>query len=240
MIRIAHLAVAAALVATSAKAIDVNFLWDFSQPEVSEQRFRAALKTAAGDESLILQTQIARTYALRKDFGKAWELLVEIQSETQTSQTRRLARDAYARALSIARDAHLDALAINVVHMFAFVDTTPAYQLKWNQLALGMVEASDQAEAKRWEASIRSNMGEALFDLGRHGEALAQFTRALEIFEQARSPSSCVWSVKVMPLVILRRTSSRNWKFSTAPKGMRSVRITTRIGSRQSPGELPT
>ena len=46
-------------------------LWDFSKPELSEQRFRAALATASGDDSLILQTQIARTYGIRKDFQRA-------------------------------------------------------------------------------------------------------------------------------------------------------------------------
>ena len=40
-------------------AIDVAPLWDFARPDVSEQRFRAALATASGDDALILQTQIA-------------------------------------------------------------------------------------------------------------------------------------------------------------------------------------
>ena len=47
---------------------DLSMLWDFNQPDVSEQRFRAALASAAGDDALILQTQIARTYGLRGDF----------------------------------------------------------------------------------------------------------------------------------------------------------------------------
>ena len=42
-------------------AIDINALWDFSKPALSEERFRAALATAQGDDALILKTQIART-----------------------------------------------------------------------------------------------------------------------------------------------------------------------------------
>ena len=43
----------------NAMAIDLAPLWDFSKPELSEQRFRAALPGASADDQLILQTQIA-------------------------------------------------------------------------------------------------------------------------------------------------------------------------------------
>jgi len=59
------LGLALLLTATSAMAIDLRPLWDFSKPAVSEERFRAALATAQGDDALILKTQIARTYAHR-------------------------------------------------------------------------------------------------------------------------------------------------------------------------------
>jgi hypothetical protein len=42
-------------------AIDLEGLWDFNNPALSEQRFQAALASANPDDSLILQTQIART-----------------------------------------------------------------------------------------------------------------------------------------------------------------------------------
>lgn len=38
-------------------AIEVAPLWEFSQPAVSEQRFRTALESATGDGALILLTQ---------------------------------------------------------------------------------------------------------------------------------------------------------------------------------------
>lgn len=55
--------------------IDLNTLWDFSQPALSEQRFRDAMVTASDDQRLILHTQIARSHGLRRDFAKARELL---------------------------------------------------------------------------------------------------------------------------------------------------------------------
>ncbi|MGW8225723.1 MAG: hypothetical protein ACWGOY_08315, partial [Anaerolineales bacterium] len=62
-------------------ALDISSLWDFNKPEISEERFRSALSTASGDDVLILQTQIARTYGLRSDFSKAQQILAEIEPQ---------------------------------------------------------------------------------------------------------------------------------------------------------------
>ena len=199
-------------------AIDLVPLWDFARPEVSEQRFQAALESAAGDDALVLRTQIARSYGLRKDFERARQILREIEpaldgasaevrvrynlelgrtfasathpKASLTDEVKNQARQAYGRALELARAAKLDALAIDAVHMFAFVDTSSADQLKWGEAALGLVLASEQADAKRWEASVRNNVGYALHQLGRYDEALSQFQRALAIRERGTSPDA--------------------------------------------------
>ena len=192
-----------------AMAIDLQPLWDFSNPQLSEQRFRAELAKSTGDDALIFTTQIARTYGLRKDFNRAQAILTEIEPkipsagaeararfdleygrtlasathppETQTDATKALARARFESARSTARAAKLDALAIDAIHMLAFVDTAPADQRKWAQAALAVVEASDQAAAKKWEASVRNNLGYALHQLGQYEEALVQFKQALAI-----------------------------------------------------------
>jgi tetratricopeptide (TPR) repeat protein len=207
-------------------AIDVTPLWDFGKPDVSEQRFRAALEKATGDDALILQTQIARTYGLRKDFDKAREVLRSIEPqirsagpearvrydlelgrtyasathspELQTSGDKQTARAAYQRALDQARAAGLDGLSIDAIHMLAFVDTSPADQLKWAQSALAVVESSTQPAAKRWEASIRNNLGYALHQLNRYDEALIQFNAAVALREQgtnAEATRAAHWMV---------------------------------------------
>jgi len=61
MFRRLLLAVSFAATAWTAMAIDLNPLWNFDDPGQSEQRFRAALATATGDDAIILQTQIARS-----------------------------------------------------------------------------------------------------------------------------------------------------------------------------------
>lgn len=212
-------AIFALLSATSTTmAIDLGALWDFSRPELSEQRFQAALQTATGDEALILHTQIARTYGLRKDFSKARDILKSVEQDlpaagpeararyalelgrtyasathsldSQTTEARQLARVAYESALRTSLDAHLDSLAIDAIHMLAFVDTAPADQLRLGQQALAVVASSTQPEAKAWEASIRNNLGYALHQLGRFEEALVQFNEALLLRERGENPES--------------------------------------------------
>jgi tetratricopeptide (TPR) repeat protein len=193
-------------------SIDPTPLWDFSNPELSEERFRAALATASGDDALILQTQIARTYGLRTSFERSREILAAMEPglqaagaeprarhalelgrsyssathppETQTPETLELARAAYLRACEIARSAGLDGLAVDALHMLAFVDTAPEQQLKWGLEALAVVEASSQPAAKKWEASLRNNIGYSLHQLGRNEDALAQFEQAVVLRER--------------------------------------------------------
>lgn len=213
-------------ITATAMAIDLAPLWDFEKPDVSEQRFRDALRTATGDDALILQTQIARTHGLRKDFAKAREILEGIANRvpeagaevrvryalelgrtyasathapnTQTPESKAQARAAYEEALRVAKADHLDGLAIDAIHMLAFVDTEPADQLRWGQEALAVVEASSQPAAKRWEAPVRNNVGYALQQLGRFDEALVQFNQAVVLRERgtnAEATRSAHWMV---------------------------------------------
>lgn len=204
-------------------AIDLGPLWDFNRPELSEQRFRAALATVEGDDALILKTQIARSWGLRQDFARARELLREIEAaalaagpevqvrwwlewgrthasaahpkpsspaSAQFLADQATARRAWQHALGLARQARLDGLAVDAIHMFAFVDTAPADQLRWATEALAVVEGSDQPAARRWEPSIRNNLGYALHQLGRHADALVQFERAVALRQRMDNPEA--------------------------------------------------
>jgi tetratricopeptide (TPR) repeat protein len=199
-------------------AVDFASLWNFQDPALSEERFQSALAEATGDDVLVLQTQIARTYGLRREFDRARQILGGIESEvstagaeaqarywlelgrsyssathppeSQTEEAKAHARTAYGRALDAARAGGLDGLAVDVIHMMAFIDTAPADQLKWAEEALKVVDASNQPAAKKWEASIRHNIGYALHQLGRLSEALAQFEQALVLRERGADQRS--------------------------------------------------
>jgi len=211
-IRISSL-LALAFVWSNAMALDVSSLWDYSKPELSEQRFREALKTASPDDALVLQTQIARTYGLRKDFARARQILASIQDQAmkgsalaqvsyllelgrtyasaahprdmQTPEAKSTARTLYMQAIETAQTAPgLDHLAVDALHMMASVDTEPQAQLDWDLKAIAYMEASAQPAAKKWEASLRNNVGYAKHLLGQYDEALAQFRLSLAARER--------------------------------------------------------
>jgi tetratricopeptide (TPR) repeat protein len=200
------------LSAHSAMAIDLNPLWDFSKPALSEERFRNALVTASGDDALILKTQIARTYGLRRDFERARQVLAEVAPQlgqagaeaqarywlelgrtyssathddaSQTEEAKTNARSAYNQAIEIARKGRVDALVIDALHMMAFIDRAPEDGVRWADEGLKIALASKQPAAQGWEPVLRNNRGYALHQLGRNEEALAEFRRALPLYEQ--------------------------------------------------------
>ena len=67
---------------------------------------RDALATAIGDDALILQTQIARTYGLRNDFQKAREILHGIEPQLAFAGAEARARHALELGRTYASAAH--------------------------------------------------------------------------------------------------------------------------------------
>ena len=191
--------------------IDVRPLWDFRDPAASEQRFLDALVTADGDDALVLRTQVARTHGLRKDFEAARAVLAQVEPDvvtagprarayyhlelgrtyssaahdpaSQTDEVRAAARAEYERCIDEARAGGGDDLAVDAVHMLAFVDTAPEDQIRWADVGLAIAGSSSDPAAQRWEATLRNNRGVALGQLGRHEESLAEYERALALTE---------------------------------------------------------
>jgi len=190
--------------------VDVISLWNFRDPAESEARFRAAQEGASRDDRIVLETQIARSFGIRKEFEKAREILdnIDIQDagpeaqvrtwlergrslcstthppETQTPEAKQEARTCYTTAFELAKQNQLDYLAVDCLHMMAMVDTAPEDQLAWDLKAIAYMEASPQEEAKKWEGSLYNNTGYALAEMGRHDEAHEMLSKALECRER--------------------------------------------------------
>lgn len=199
-------------------SIDISIIWDFNKPELSEKHFRAALPNASVDDTLILQTQISRTYGLRGNFSQAQKILATIEPqveqatieakayyylelgrtyasathppESQTAEVRALARAAYLRAIEFAQAGKLDNLTIDGLHMMTFVDIAPEEQVEWNRKAMAIMQSSSQQDAKKWEGTLHNNTGYALHLLGRYDDALAEFKLALAAQERQGNPQT--------------------------------------------------
>ena len=205
--------VALALSATalhSMATVDVLTLWNFDDPAASEARFRELAKTANPDDRVILETQIARTYGLRRRFDDTRKILFAVQPrlaslgpeanvryhleygrslvsathkpEEMTETARAEARAAYLRAFELARQASLDYLAIDALHMLPFVE--PENASTWTKQALDLTVASTQPESKKWESALRNNYGYYLHEQGKYEDALEVFRSNVPVTEK--------------------------------------------------------
>jgi tetratricopeptide (TPR) repeat protein len=203
--------------ASPSRALDLQALWDFGNPALSEQRFTAAMAGATADELQILRTQIARTLGLRQAFDQARRVLAEIEpalaggsaelrvrhalelgrsyasarhpKDLQTTEQREIARGHFLRAHERAVQARLDALAVDALHMMVFVDVAPDRQLAWNHRALQLCLGSAQPDARAWEGSLRHNIGYALQLKGEYAAAREQYQLSGQAYDRdGRSP----------------------------------------------------
>ena len=68
--------------------MDIESFWEYSDPALSEERFRSAIFSATEDGRLELLTQIARTYSLRQRFAEAHDLLDQVESQLSAAGPR--------------------------------------------------------------------------------------------------------------------------------------------------------
>jgi tetratricopeptide (TPR) repeat protein len=185
--------------------VDLDALWDFQRPALSEERFRAALASAMGEDVLVLRTQLARSLGLQRRFDEGVAELDAVQREPAPTPLVRTylllergrllnssgrpdaAGPCFVAALEAAEAGGLDHLAADAAHMMAIVETGEA-QIPWARRALAIAAASADPRARRWAGSVTHNLGCTFHDLGRHEEALAEFERALALREAQGDP----------------------------------------------------
>ena len=196
------------LLGAEAMAADIDALWDYNAPAVSETRFRDALKTESGEDALELETQIARTFSLRREFTQAHALLDAVQrrmsEKTRPSvrvryllergRTFRSANEAakarplFLEAWQIADREKLTLLAIDAGHMVGIVEAGDEAQ-RWNERAMALAMSSNVPRAIRWRGSLANNMGHTERERGNLDAAMKHFQASLTAFQLTRSAS---------------------------------------------------
>ena len=198
--------------ATAADApLDTTWLdraWDFDRPAESEARFRAELGTLprGSAASLELSTQLARAQGLQRNFDAAHATLDAVEQALPGKPERVAVRyllergrvfnssrqpdkavPLFKNALTLARAAREDFLAIDAAHMLGIA--APAEEgLKWNLEAVAMTERTSDARARRWLASLYNNIGWANLERGDYATALAYFEKAVPAWEARGDP----------------------------------------------------
>jgi tetratricopeptide (TPR) repeat protein len=199
----------ALLLSGVAMAADIDALWEYSDPAASEQRFRAALADARDvDERLELQTQIARSYSLRRRFDDAHRLLDELEPQLaragaaprvryllergrsfNSAGDKARARALFEDAFGQAQTARLEGLAVDAAHMVAITHGGSDAAIEWNRRGLALARGSSDAKARSLIPALLNNTAWDLLDQGRAQDALPLFDDALAAWRERARPT---------------------------------------------------
>lgn len=167
-------------------------LWDFSDPEASETRLRAAMESEK-DAALRaeLATQVARSLGLQGRFLEADAVLDAIPSEDRIVAVRialergRLRNSAgdpasatpyFDAAARAAAAAGVVFLQVDALHMIAIASAERAETATAE--ALAVLETTTDERTLRWRVGLHNNAGWTHLDAGRPTEAITAFERA--------------------------------------------------------------
>lgn len=169
-------------------------LWNFEDPELSEQRFRDAMADQKydADEKAELATQLGRAIGLQGRFEEADALLDSIDGEDEptigvrillergrvlnSSGHAAMAVPLFEQAAELGDHLGEEFLAVDALHMLAIADS--AHAETWTRSALEYASTAHDAFARRWMVALHNNLGWTLHGAGRLTEALVEFQLA--------------------------------------------------------------
>lgn len=185
---------------------DFDASWNYGAPEETRKVFAGILSEAGPDAplnwKLELQTQIARTHSLVREFDEAHALLDTIEKgltdETGRARLRYLlergrafnssgkkseAKPLFVEAWDVGREIGDDSLAVDAAHMVAIAVPGTEVAKQWNLKGLELARTSDDEGAQNWVGPLTYNMGWEAFDTGKPQEALDLFEESRQHFE---------------------------------------------------------
>jgi len=180
-------------------------LWDFDNPELSEQRFREAMADEKydADERAELATQLGRAIGLQARFEEADALLDAIESEDEptigiriilergrilnSSGHPQMAVPLFEQAAELGDHLGEEFLAVDALHMLAIADTDHAEL--WTRSALEYASTAHDPNTRRWMIALHNNLGRILHRSGRLTEALVEFQLAEQWAERVGTPA---------------------------------------------------
>ena len=195
-------------------------LWDFNDPPGSRQRFLEAVArndVRAETELLVeMQTQIARTYSLQREFTDAHRILDDVdralhavpgdafprartRSLLERGRCHRSAGDADASlpffhdAEQVAASNGLWRLAIDAVHMIALAASTPEERIAHNLRGMDLVR--EHPEEHGWTWALLNNLGEEYLAAEEYPKAIETFS-ALAEYQRERNGAADIYTLK--------------------------------------------
>ncbi|MBL8080352.1 MAG: tetratricopeptide repeat protein [Anaerolineales bacterium] len=207
------------------KLPDFDSLWDYSDPEATEIKFREMLQQIPTSESahLELLTQIARAQGLQRKFEEAHQTLDMVEKELiensrvqvryclergrvfNSSKQADKAKSYFEQALELAKALGKDFYAVDAIHMLAII-ADPASALTLNLGAIQLAESSSDERARGWLGSLYNNTGWSYHDMGKYESALEIFEKA-EAFRRSKGSAS---EIRIATWCVARTLRSLN------------------------------
>jgi len=183
---------------------ELHTLWDYNDPAGTAERLQELLPAveASTDRAyhIELLSQMARTHSLRRQFAEAHQLLDEAEamlteqmvvprmrcllergrafnSAGESALALPLFHEAFGLGTAVTPQA--DFHTIDAAHMIAIAEPEAAEQLKWNEKALTLAEATPDERAAGWRGSLYNNLGWTYHDMGNYVQALSIFEKAV-------------------------------------------------------------
>lgn len=188
-------------------------LWDFSNPSLSEKRFRSAIQNEPDIPTKAeLMTQLARSLGLQRKFVEAHAILDTITNEDNRVHALLLlergrcynsagktekAKPLFKEAFDFCNEKNEENLAIDAIHMMAII-SEPQEALKLNYMGIKLAENAKEEQARNWLGSLLNNTAWTLHDSGEYEKALEIFIKGLEFREkkgQGREIRIAKWCV---------------------------------------------
>ncbi len=185
---------------------DFDKLWDYSNPTSTEAKFRTLLsRTPDPDLRLLILTQIARTYSLRRMFDDAHATLDDVERSLMTASPLVSVRyflergrsfnsagkvggafQMFERAHKLAIECGEMGFAIDAVHMLAIASQEPEEQIRWN--LEGIELCKQHPDHARWLRALYNNLGETYRGTGEYQKSLECFQNLVKWYEDRKLP----------------------------------------------------
>lgn len=157
------------------------------------------------DHSIYLQilSQIALAQAMQKKFDAAHKtlntaegllkpedhlakvrILLERGRVYMQSGDNEVARPFFLKSYELSKANNFDYHTANAAHMIAIIASTPEEKIKWNKLAIELVENSPSVRAQAWQGSLYNNLGQAYLEAKLYPQALDILKKAQKFREK--------------------------------------------------------
>lgn len=190
---------------------DFDKLWDYRKPEETEKKFREVLARTKPEDDidyyLQLLTQLARTQSLQMKFEEAHKILDEVEKQLKTemiiprvrynlergrtynsSGKKEKAVHNFLDAYHLGMENELDFYTIDAAHMLGIAEK-PDEALNWNELAIELIEKTNDERAKSWLGSLLNNTGWTYFDRGDYITAMEYFKKNVAYHTERNHPA---------------------------------------------------